>query len=130
LLNFARGLIFSPNLAGHRLYSAKHDLLRNEKYIGDVLLQKTFVEDLFSGKQIKNTGELEKFWIKRHYPTIASRERFATAKKENRLKRFMTGRLIKNTSGIESGRVLHPEEETKQKLVSWTEMSFCFACGG
>lgn len=29
-------------------------LLRNEKYVGDVLLQKTFVKDLFSGKQIKN----------------------------------------------------------------------------
>lgn len=51
-------------------------LLRNEKYTGDVLLQKTFVEDLFSGKQIKNCGELEKFLIHEHHPAIISRELF------------------------------------------------------
>jgi len=51
-------------------------LLRNEKYTGDVLLQKTFVEDLFSGKQLKNRGELEKFLIHEHHPAIISRELF------------------------------------------------------
>jgi hypothetical protein len=51
-------------------------LLRNEKYTGDVLLQKTFVEDLFSGKQAKNKGELEKFLIHEHHPAIISRELF------------------------------------------------------
>lgn len=54
-------------------------LLRNEKYIGDVLLQKTFVRDLFSGKQLKNNGELEKFLIQEHHPAIVSRELFAAA---------------------------------------------------
>jgi len=51
-------------------------LLSNEKYTGDVLLQKTFVEDLFSGKQLKNRGELEKFLIHEHHPAIISRELF------------------------------------------------------
>lgn len=51
-------------------------LLQNEKYTGDVLLQKTFVEDLFSGKQTKNRGELEKFLIHEHHPAIISRELF------------------------------------------------------
>ena len=51
-------------------------LLRNEKYTGDVLLQKTFVEDLFSVKQIKNRGELEKFLIHGHHPAIISKELF------------------------------------------------------
>jgi len=51
-------------------------LLRNEKYIGDVLLQKTFVKDLFSGKQIKNQGELAKFLIQEHHPAIVGRELF------------------------------------------------------
>ena len=54
-------------------------LLRNEKYVGDVLLQKTFVQDLFSGKQIKNNGELEKFLIQGHHPPIVSRELFVAA---------------------------------------------------
>jgi len=49
---------------------------QNEKYTGDVLLQKTFVKDLFSGKQLKNRGELEKFLIHEHHPAIISRELF------------------------------------------------------
>ena len=54
-------------------------LLRNEKYVGDVLLQKTFVQDLFSGRQVKNNGELEKFLIQGHHPPIVSRELFTAA---------------------------------------------------
>lgn len=59
-------------------------LLKNEKYVGDVLLQKTFVEDLFSGKQVKNNGELEKFLLHEHHPAIISRALFCTANKRQR----------------------------------------------
>ena len=51
-------------------------LLKNEKYTGDVMLQKTFVKDLFSGKQIKNNGELERYLIQEYHPAIVSRELF------------------------------------------------------
>ena len=51
-------------------------LLRNEKYTGDVLLQKTFVKDMFSGQQVKNRGELAKVLIENHHPAIVSRELF------------------------------------------------------
>ena len=50
--------------------------MRNEKYVGDVLLQKTFIADLFSGKQVRNQGELERFLIQAHHPAIVSRELF------------------------------------------------------
>lgn len=56
-------------------------LLRNEKYVGDVLLQKTFVEDFLSGRQIKNQGELAQFLIQGHHPAIVSRELFERANK-------------------------------------------------
>lgn len=54
-------------------------LLKNEKYIGDVMLQKTFVKDLFSGKQVRNTGELDKYLIQGHHPAIVSRDLFEKA---------------------------------------------------
>lgn len=41
--------------------------LRNVKYVGDVLLQKAFVQELLSGRQIKNNDELEKFLILEYY---------------------------------------------------------------
>lgn len=52
-------------------------LLRNEKYTGDVLLQKTFVKNVLTGKQFKNHGELEKHLIRHHHPMIVSRKLFA-----------------------------------------------------
>lgn len=54
-------------------------LLRNEKYTGDVLLQKTFVKDVLTGKQFKNHGELERYLIQQHHPAIVSKELFEQA---------------------------------------------------
>jgi len=51
-------------------------LLWNEKYTGNVLLQKTFVKDVLTGKQFKNCGELERYLIQQHHPAIVSRELF------------------------------------------------------
>ncbi len=46
------------------------NILKNEKYKGDVLIQKTFVKDLFSKKIMKNTGELPMYLIKNHHIPI------------------------------------------------------------
>ena len=40
------------------------------------MLQKTFVKDLLSGKQVKNKGELERYIIQEHHPAIINRELF------------------------------------------------------
>lgn len=67
-------------------------LLKNEKYVGDVLLQKTFVEDLFSGKQVKNQGELERFLIHEHHPAIVSRGLYERVNLDYTIPRWMTQR--------------------------------------
>lgn len=54
-------------------------LLSNEKYTGDVLLQKTFVKDVLTGKQFKNQGELKQYLIQQHHPIIISKELFEQA---------------------------------------------------
>lgn len=70
-----------PSPTGKTRWSQEtiNKLLKNEKYVGDVLLQKTFVADLFSGKQVKNLGELERFLIHDHHPAIISRKLFEAA---------------------------------------------------
>ena len=45
-------------------------ILNNEKYYGDVLLQKTYVSDYFTGKQSPNNGELDKYLIEGHHEGI------------------------------------------------------------
>ena len=67
-----------PSPTGKPIWSreAINKLLSNEKYTGDVLLQKTFVKDVLTGKQFKNQGELEQYLIQQHHPMIMSRELF------------------------------------------------------
>ncbi len=49
-------------------------ILLNEKYMGDVLLQKTFTVDMLEHKRKENKGELPQYYVKDHHPTIRSRE--------------------------------------------------------
>lgn len=60
-------------------WTARHisQMIRLERYAGDVLLQKTYKPDYKSHKVIKNRGELEQFYIKNHHPEIVSRELFS-----------------------------------------------------
>ena len=51
-------------------------MLRNEKYVGDVMLQKTFVDNLFEGKQTVNNGELDRGLIRNHHQGLVGREMF------------------------------------------------------
>ena len=51
-------------------------LLSNEKYAGAVLLQKTYVEDFFTGKQKKNVGQRERYYYKNNHEAIMSLEIF------------------------------------------------------
>ena len=56
-------------------------ILKNEKYIGDVILQKTFVSDVFTGKQNRNMGQMDRYVIHEHHTAIVSKEVFETVNK-------------------------------------------------
>lgn len=51
-------------------------ILKNEKYCGDVLQQKTFVADVISKRVVRNNGQLPKYLIKNNHEPIVSREIF------------------------------------------------------
>ena len=51
-------------------------ILSNEKYVGDVLMQKSFTEDFLTGKRKKNEGELSMYFIPNDHEAIISREDF------------------------------------------------------
>lgn len=50
--------------------SAVRTILTNEKYKGDVIMQKTFVVDLFSKKTARNNGDLPMYLVKDHHIPI------------------------------------------------------------
>ena len=51
-------------------------ILRNERYVGDLLLQKTFISDHLSKKKRVNRGELPRYYVSEIYPAIISRDTF------------------------------------------------------
>jgi len=67
-------------------------LLRNEKYAGDLLLQKTFVADHLTKKKMKNTGQLPMYLVEDAHEAIIPREQFKAVQAEmaRRAARFQT----------------------------------------
>ncbi len=51
-------------------------MLSNEKYVGDVILQKTYTDDNFN--RHTNYGEKDQYYIQNHHEAIISREDFQT----------------------------------------------------
>jgi hypothetical protein len=57
-------------------------MLRNERYIGDALLQKTYVADVLTKQLKKNTGELPQYYISNNHPAIIDRDIFQKVQEE------------------------------------------------
>lgn len=62
--------------------SAIRTILENEKYAGDLLLQKTFRLDHLSKKQVDNTGQLPQFYVEDDHEAIISRADFSAVQAE------------------------------------------------
>ena len=57
-------------------------ILRNEKYCGDLVQQKTYTPDYLTHQKKRNYGEVETVTIKNHHEPIISRERFEAVQRE------------------------------------------------
>ena len=73
-----------PNVAGGAEWtiSSIRSILTNEKYCGDVLLQKTYISDCISRKVIRNTGQLPMYLVENHHDGIVDRKTFDAVQAE------------------------------------------------
>ena len=55
--------------------STLQSILQNEKYCGDVIMQKTFRKDCISKETVVNTGQLPKYWTQNHHEAMAFRHK-------------------------------------------------------
>lgn len=55
-------------------------ILSNEKYIGDVIMQKSFIQNPLAGKRKRNDGELDMYFIENNHEAIIDREIFEKVK--------------------------------------------------
>lgn len=65
-----------PTVKGKEIWNSGtvRNILRNEKYCGDVLMQKTFTLDCFSHKSVKNRGQKPQYRLMNNHPAIVDRK--------------------------------------------------------
>lgn len=67
---------------GHFSNTSIRAILRNEKYTGNMLLQKVFIPDHITHKSINNNGELPQYWVENSHEAIISLETYEKVQDE------------------------------------------------
>ena len=119
-----------PNLHGAAEWNSMHvrRILTNEKYCGDVLLQKTFIADCISKKSVKNTGQLPMYLVQNHHEAIVDRATFDAAQTEMARRNAKKSPSAKAPTGLGkyaskyalSERLVCGECGTLYKRCTWT----------
>ena len=79
-------------------------ILENEKYSGDLKLQKVFVRDHLSKKKVINRGELPIYWVEDDHEPIISKEQFRAA--QLRLQQQSRAHTqVKGTESVFTGKI-------------------------
>lgn len=94
-------------------------ILKNEKYVGDALMQKTYTLDCITHKVVKNKGERPMFLVTDHHDPIVDRDTYNRVQQE--LARRSSKRKISDKTTTEQGRY-----SSKYAL---TELLICGHCG-
>lgn len=105
-------------------------ILTNEKYCGDVLLQKTFCTDVISKKIVKNVGQMAQYYMPDHHEGIVSREQYNAVKAEmarrsalrSPSKTALTGRSCYTSKYALSDRLVCGECGTLYRRCTWTSL--------
>jgi len=120
MLKIARGLEADGilNGAGREKWHTSNinQILRNEKYIGDALLQKTYTTDFLTKTRVKNHGIVPQYYVENSHEAIIPREIFMQVQEE----------LIRR-------RIVHTSPNGKNRTFSsihcFSNMIICGGCG-
>lgn len=85
------------------------NILENEKYAGDMLLQKYYTEDFLSHRVTRNRGQLPQYFVENHHPPIVPKEIFIQVQGELKRRGALKGEPAKMRFGSRealSGRVI------------------------
>jgi len=96
--------------------STIQSILQNEKYMGDVILQKTYARDFLSERRVKNTGQAPQKYVDNNHPAIIDRTTWRAVQAET-----------------ERRNSLRTTEETGKGRYSWryafSGALYCADCG-
>lgn len=91
-------------------------ILKNEKYKGDALLQKTYTTDFLTKKRIKNKGVVQSYYVADSHEAIISSEDFTAVQAEFKRRSSIRGY---STTGKNQYGCKYP----------FSGMLFCYNCG-
>lgn len=102
-------------------------ILKNEKYKGAALLQKTFTTDFLTKKKKTNEGEIPQYYVENSHPAIVSKEVYSLVQQEfekrKNSKNYMTtsscfsGKIFcGNCGGLYGSKVWHSNSKYKRTI--------------
>lgn len=102
-----------PTVCGKQWYDTTIlEILKNEKYKGDAILQKYYTPDYLNKKSHLNTGQLDSYYIEDNHPPIVSKEMWESVQIE-----------LKNRK---KNKTCEQSQNTKSPL---SKMLYCSKCG-
>ena len=112
------------------------DMLRNEKYAGDLLLQKFYTNNHIEKKQLRNRGELPQYYVGDDHEPIIDRKTFDAVQREiawrtaqrkaNKAKRTATNAEL-SASAVEPS--VPPSGNNRRETIPLTDRIYCGVCG-
>ena len=109
------GILTAAGKAKWRPESVKK-ILKNEKYIGDALLQKTYTVDVLTKKRVKNNGIVPQYYVENSHEPIIPRELYMQVQEE----------MLRRTN-------LHSGADRKKRVYSskyaLSSIVYCPKCG-
>lgn len=110
-------------------HAAIKGILTNEKYCGDVLMQKTYTADCITHKAVKNNGERPMYLIQNNHPAIVDRETYNAVQTEvarrsalhSPSKKTPTGQSCYTSKYALSDRIYCGECGTRYKRTTWAK---------
>ena len=99
-------------------------MLINEKYMGDVLMQKTYTVDFLTKKRVKNNGIVPQYYIEDNHEAIIPKEIFYKVQEEK------ARRASLNKSAVtRKANKLKKEKSKYSSKYALTEILVCAECG-
>ena len=82
--------------------STINKILRNEKYMGDALLQKTYTTDFLTKKRIRNNGTVPQYYVEDDHEAIIPKELFMQVQEELVRRRVVHKAIRRNVPLLQS----------------------------
>ena len=104
--------------------STVKSILKNEKYMGEALLQKTHTVDFLTKKRVKNNGIVQQYYVENSPPPIINKEEFAAVQAEFERRSNMrgyskTGKSAFTSEYAFSGKLFCQNCGSKFRRASW-----------